>query len=344
MNSEAGKTVKELPANAHVAIGICTFRRPQLLEKTLLSLKGMRIPGGCRICVIVADNDADRSAEPLVNRVGPALGVPVHYHAEPRPGIPFARNRVLAAAKDLDTDALIFIDDDEYVDENWLVHLWSCYRKSDADALMGFVRTLYPENTPGWIVRGTFYQRDKVGNKKASTLFQALASVVVAPKWNGKSPRATGERMNFGRTCNCLINFKKLIVEQDLSFDEDFGLQGGSDAEFFMRVIKKGGVIRWVEEAVVYEPLALDRMSLAYFIRRNFKTRNYAHEDQRGVKRRVKMVLRGVLIGAGGLASFPVNLFRGRFYLVQSIRLVVIATGLLLSAAGIFIKWEEYGR
>ena len=343
MNSEAFAKPKIMPRASHIVIGICTFQRAGMLDRALQSLKDMAKPGECCISIVVADNDSKATASQVVSGWKDRMDLPLYYLVEPRPGIPFVRNRILRKTKKLKGDVLVFIDDDEYVEPDWLVKLWHAYTATDADALIGYVRTVYPEDTPGWIVRGSFYQRDKLNNGQ-SYLVQAICSLVKVREWDGVINKSTGDLVTFGRTGNSLIGCKKIVDEMGLQFDEDFGLRGGSDAEFFKRAIQKGARVRWVGDAVVNEPLQQERMSLAYFIRRNFKSRNYAHEGEISLKRRGKTALRGTILGVSGFLSFPVNIFRGMLYTAQSIKLMVAAVALLLSAANVFVKWEEYKR
>jgi len=327
--------------SASIVIGICTFKRPMLLEKALISVENAVKPADCQVRIVVADNDETASASVVVNRVSQKMSIPVYLTVEKTPGIPFARNRILKKAEELGADVLVFIDDDEYVDLEWLDNLWAAYCKYPCDALIGFVRTIYPDETPAWIVQGNFFQRDKV-RKNTSTLFQAIQGLVQITPWDGKSNKQTGQNLKTGRTGNSLINFRKVVLQNNLRFDETFGVRGGSDAEFFFRVSQTGMVIRWVEDAVVNEPLPEERMTFSYFIKRNFKTRNYAHEIPRTKKGRVRLALRGSILGAAGCLSLPINVFRRRVYFAQSLKLIVTGVALVLSSLKFFIIWEEY--
>lgn len=62
----------------------------------------------------------------------------VYYEIEKGRGIPFARNNVLRRAKSLAITELIFIDDDETVDIDWLVNLWNYYLQNNVDVVRLF--------------------------------------------------------------------------------------------------------------------------------------------------------------------------------------------------------------
>ncbi len=328
----------------HIVIGICTCRRPNLLEITLNSLEKMDKPGNCQLSVIVVDNDSTVSAEHVVEKFKMISELSVHYFLETKAGIPFARNRILIEASSLNTDYLAFIDDDEYVEKDWLVTLWKTFKEFQPDVLIGFVRTVYSKNTPDWIKKGFFYQRDKIDTIHGSNLLQAIKSLFIYFPWNGKSNKINGIIMDSGRTGNSFFDFNKLIMNWEMKFDQSFGLRGGSDAEFFMRAIQKGAVIRWAEYAVVNEVLTDDRITFSYLIKRTFKTRNYKHEKAISFFKRLRMLVRGGILFFCGIVSFPLNIFRGKYYMAQTLKTVTASIGLMLSAINIYILWDEYKR
>ena len=107
-------------------------------------------------------------------------------------------------------------------------------------------RTVYPEETPSWIVKGSFYQRRN---------------------------RSTGELMESASTNNVLFDFKKICIDLDVRFDEAFALKGGSDSDFFKKAFLKGVNITWVSDAVVYETLEKERFSLSYLLEKKIQNK-----------------------------------------------------------------------
>ena len=79
-----------------VDICICTFRRPQITD-TLASLERLILPPGCRVAVIVADNDDTPSARARVERWALASRFVVTYIHCPDGNISIARNGCLEA-------------------------------------------------------------------------------------------------------------------------------------------------------------------------------------------------------------------------------------------------------
>lgn len=101
-----------------IDVCIATYKRPQLLKKLLLSLVGQETGGEFSFSIIVTDNDAQRSAEPVVRELN-ASGQKIIYAVEPEQNISLARNKSLSFATG---DYIATIDDDEYADPRWLLN------------------------------------------------------------------------------------------------------------------------------------------------------------------------------------------------------------------------------
>ncbi len=104
-----------------INLAICTCKRAQLLKECLDSVAQAHVPVGTTLVVTIIDNDAEQSARALVESMASGFPVSLEYIAEPRRGIPCARNRAIAEAHRLNSDYLVFIDDDEWVMPDWLV-------------------------------------------------------------------------------------------------------------------------------------------------------------------------------------------------------------------------------
>ena len=73
----------------------------------------------------------------------------LRYVSEPRRGIPVARNAAVAFATSLNADYLVFIDDDEWVENDWLVTLFSyCKEKGGRSVISGHVIADLPDDVP----------------------------------------------------------------------------------------------------------------------------------------------------------------------------------------------------
>ncbi|MER8566677.1 glycosyltransferase [Mesorhizobium sp. M0924] len=244
-----------------IDICVCTFRRPELAD-TLRSLAAMDMPAGFGIGVIVADNDDEPTAEPLVTALASELKLVVRYRHAPARNISVARNACLDAST---ADFLAFIDDDETASPQWLAKLVAAAETIGAEAVLGPVRALYRPDAPDWMRKGDFH----------STL----------PVW------VQGE-IRTGYTCNVLLRMSADSL-RDRRFSLARGQSGGEDTEFFDRMVKAGGRIAFAPEAWVEEVVPRSRAAFDWLRRRRFRfgqTHGHLIGHDAGVIERAKAV------------------------------------------------------
>lgn len=150
---------------------------------------------------------------------------------EPRLGIAHARNRVLQEVRP--DENLIFIDDDEYPDENWFANLISAHKQFPEDLIVGPVREV-----------------DTSGNVVTDSKIRPISKI------------PTGTLRKTAATNNLLIPpsaLKSGFVYFDLYFNH-----GGSDSDLSFRLINRGFKIRWVADAIMYEVEDADRENVEW--------------------------------------------------------------------------------
>lgn len=225
-----------------INLAICTCKRVQLLRQCLESIARAKIPAGTSLIVTIIDNDAEQSALQQADEMAPGFPVPLQYFAEPRRGIPCARNRAIAQAHALNADYLVFIDDDEWVTTEWLVRLYEYgVSRGGRVVVSGAVISELPAETPAHI-RAIFATRDVF----------------------------TGERLQVCATNNVLI---PIHVTRDLGlrFDESDPLAGGTDTIFFAEAVARGVEIYRCAEAVVHELVPASRITLRWLAKRKYR-------------------------------------------------------------------------
>ena len=164
------------------------------------------------------------------------------YLSEPQQNIALARNAGVSQSKG---DLIVFIDDDEEASSNWLCSLVAAQQEYGADAVFGPTYPIFEEGTaPSWNPTASYYIRD--------------------------TSQPTGTPIVHGATANVLVR-RRCFVEADRWFDPNFGLTGGSDTEFFMRVHLAGKKFRWCAEAKVTEYIPKHRSTVRYILKRNFR-------------------------------------------------------------------------
>src|ERR1700753_327646 len=110
----------------HISVCICTFKRPELLSRTLKTVCAQQTHNRFTYSVVVADNDKEQSARIAVEQAAQGASIEVKYCFEPRQGIAMARNCAVANAKGA---FIAFIDDDEFAPEDWLLNLLQALEK-----------------------------------------------------------------------------------------------------------------------------------------------------------------------------------------------------------------------
>jgi glycosyltransferase involved in cell wall biosynthesis len=225
----------------HIAVCICTFKRPHLLRRLLDAVCKQRTDGAIDYSIVVVDNDAAQSAKGVVSAFHESSRTRVAYHCEPEQNISLARNLAIEKAPG---EFVAFIDDDEFPEEDWLLTAYRACAEFHADGILGPVRPHFETPPPKWIVKGRFFYRPSF----------ATGSVI--------------RDFRYTRTGNVLL--RRAVFGNDVPFDPRFGRTGGGDREFFKRKIASGGVFVWCDESVVYETVPDDRCRRGHLVRSAF--------------------------------------------------------------------------
>ena len=192
-----------------------------MLERCLQSLAAQEGTDVLDLHILVVDNDATPSAEPVVRKVAPSCPFPIHYHHEPRRGIPMARNRVLEEALELDAEWLAFIDDDQTARPSWLERHFAVAARDKADAVQPRVIVTFPEPAPFWCI------------PKAQDFSE---TAVDGPVENRRRKTVA---------TNGVMMTTRLIRPDGmgLRFSESLALCGGEDGEFFETAHRLGALL-----------------------------------------------------------------------------------------------------
>ena len=228
----------------HVAICIATYQRPFLLNELLASINDCQRPDGVRLELRIIDNDVNESAHSgLEDFRRSARGFSqISYTVEPRQNIAHARN---AAIEQGPADAYIFVDDDETVSAEWLMHLIPACSNHRADAVFGPVHAKPGKLADKWQARGRFFEKQ------------------VAP---------TGTSIDWPetRTSNTLVR-GHWFNQCGFRFDAKLGRSGGSDSDLFARMGEAGAALISCREAAVEEFVPIDRATFKWLWNRAYR-------------------------------------------------------------------------
>ncbi|MBM7806996.1 glycosyltransferase involved in cell wall biosynthesis [Geodermatophilus bullaregiensis] len=273
-----------------LSVAVTTYRRPRDLEELLPSLidqlrevrDRFRVPvrGG----IVVVDNDPERSAQEVVRAISAQhlerTGIGLRYEVEPEPGIAAARNRALASAEE--SRILVFIDDDERPEPEWLMRLLETWVSSRAAAVAGPVLPQYLTQPHPWVLAGDFYVTRRL---------------------------QTGVDIGVAGGGNLLLDLAD-VRQQGIRFDEAVGLAGGEDNLFTTRLGRAGARMIWCAEARVMERVPPERTTLQWVLQRSWSDGNVeartalrlAPRSGERLVQRLRGLWRGFLRVTAGLA------------------------------------------
>ncbi len=161
-----------------------------------------------------------------------------------RNGVVAARNIALIN-KDPSNDFFVFIDDDEFPSAGWLDALVFKAKTGKFLGVGGPVHPSFPKHHSKTYLNPFYLHQINLSNGKISSL-------------------ATGNLLLSNRLFHTTEFFP--------FFDERLNFSGGEDAEFTQRMIKIFGdsALGWSEEALVFESIPNERISILWLLNRAF--------------------------------------------------------------------------
>jgi glycosyltransferase involved in cell wall biosynthesis len=296
----------------HIAICICTFKRPQLLAQLLRELADQRTDGLFDYSISIVDNDASDSAREIVARAGAESRVPISYEVEQEQNIALARNK---AVKNSAGDFVAFIDDDEVPNNDWLFRLYQACCSYRADGVLGPVKPRFSKAPPAWTVKAGIFERPNSQDYPSGTVLH----------W---------EQTGMG---NVLVK-RSVLDSVDGPFGKQFG-SGGEDIDFFRRAIQAGKVFTWCADAMIYETVPAERTGVTFQLKRALLRGKASLASPAG---RPLGVLKS--ISAVGLYAIflPVSLLLGRHVFLKNLIKSCDHLGKILAALGINVVGEKY--
>ena len=304
-----------------VVIAVLTYHRNDTLPRTVDALLE-----ACQdypaASVLVIDNDPSGDAEPIVSALadGARRGT-LRYVQEPRPGIAAARNRALQESAD--ARLLVFIDDDEQPTSGWLGHLIGLFQEREPAAIAGPVVSAFARPPDPWIEAGRFFARRRL---------------------------PTGSAIGWAATNNLLLDMAQ-IRPLGITFDDRFGLTGGSDTLFTKQLVRSGRTILWCDEAVVIDHVPASRLSRQWVLQKAFRLGNVTPriETTMAAPGFDRLRIRATYV-VSGAARIVIGIARSAFGFVtgdirhraRGARLAVRGAGITLGALG--YRYVEYAR
>ncbi|MCB1498657.1 MAG: glycosyltransferase family 2 protein [Bauldia sp.] len=236
----------------HIVVAAPTCRRPKMLGDLLESFARMEPPATGSVTFLIVDNGPDAPVADVVAAFGARSGLDLRYALETEAGIPFARNRALDEAEAIGADFVAFVDDDEFVAPDWMLRL-AAHQQAKGSHLVGGPVRLAPQENAGFvgrlIERGVRrrYERKEAKNARRQREGRDGGVTIITNNWLGD-----------------LAWMRKV----GLRFDVALRYSGGSDTALYHKAKSLGAETSWCPDAIVYETVPPERMSLAYQYRR----------------------------------------------------------------------------
>lgn len=249
-------------------VALCTHNHLDRLRRTLADLAAITSPQAPWELLIVDNGCTDGTTEYLVSRQWLQPAAAVRVVREDRLGLSFARNRAIAEAEG---DYIVFIDDDETPDADWLCAYERCIEREHPDAMGGAIDVLFVDGErPHWL-------QDELLGFIGKLSHGDDAHVLTDPS----TPVFGG---NFG--------FRKAVFERIGLFDTELGRRGtanigGEDTEIYRRLLGAGCKVNWVPDSVIYHRIESVKLRRDYFLDLHFHQGRMEGARIRGAQSRI---------------------------------------------------------
>ncbi|HMD53797.1 MAG TPA: glycosyltransferase, partial [Phycisphaerae bacterium] len=186
---------------------------------------------------------------------------------EPRVGVSYARNRLISEASG---DILVFLDDDVWLDKQWLFGLLDVFNNYPADMVMGRVELWWKAVAkPTWM------------NYRAAHLLSCVDY--------GPNPR---ELFSPGDVISANMAIHRRCLQSAPTFRTDMDRKGkqilsGGDTEFAAKLLKAGRRIFYAPGALLLHWVAPERITLEYLSRAAWAN-GYAKTQMKGANSSVR--------------------------------------------------------
>ncbi|WP_208349027.1 glycosyltransferase family A protein [Pseudaestuariivita rosea] len=300
-----------------IAIGTITRRRADMLKKLLDSYVAMQRPADANLIFIIVENDDAKTLTAQIDAFQTSVDAPVIYDLEQTPAIPLARNKVLELALEHGCDFLTFVDDDEFVDQDWLVKIYRAMDAHNLDLAGGPIRQVpYTDELSFWQKHQLDFTNEILAKRHE--------------EYRDRIHESDDALMKiYSNNWCCRLSFVK---ENDLRFSTELLVSGGSDLRFCNDLRDQGGRIGWVQDAWLTETIPPHRLTLRYFYKRSrdhATLRHYFSPKRRG--RLIKISVSRSLEAVLSLIAVPI---KGPRYFIKTIRKAALAAGAMTALFG----------
>jgi succinoglycan biosynthesis protein ExoM len=235
-----------------ITVAFCTFKRADRLRTLVAALRAQACP--LQFDILAVNNNSPDHTLDVLGELQQEPGAPLRVVTETAPGIVPARNR--AIEETLNSQALVFIDDDELPQPGWLHAACDAIVNEQAECAGGPIAIDFSAaSRPAWLddeIAGFLGQLD-----------HGLAAFWIAdertPLWSGNIAYATSLFRN----------------DPDLRFDDRYNrvgrpMGGGEDQMMFQRLLARGTRLRYRPDMAILHGVENWRLKRRYFLKLHF--------------------------------------------------------------------------
>jgi glucosyl-dolichyl phosphate glucuronosyltransferase len=247
-------------------VALCTHNHADRLVRTLADLRELRMPDATWELLVIDNACTDGTSDLLASHEWPS-GWNVRIVREEKLGLSNARNCAISEALG---EYVIFIDDDETPDPDWLRAFERLIATHAPDAFGGRIEVLFEGDRPKWLA-----------NELLGFLGQLNRAEKVVPL---TEPNTSFHGGNFG--------FRKSVCERIGAFDADLGRKGtdntgGEEVDFYRRLLQADFSVWWTPDAVIHHRIQSAKLKRSYFLDLHYRQGRMEATRRRGAGSRL---------------------------------------------------------
>jgi len=235
-----------------ITVIVCTYNRCGDLARALESILASELPDSVQWEVLVVDNNSSDQTREMLEDLCRQHPQRLRYFFESQPGKSYALN---AGIREASGNVLAFADDDASVETTWLWNLTQCLNNGEWAGAGGRIILKWPSSLPSWLSTEGPHSRH---------CFPGFDHGQEAKPLNDPP---------FGAN----MAFRREMFDMYGVFRTDLGPSAcveipphSEDTEFGRRLIAAGERLRYEPSAVVYHPVAEERINKEYFLKWRF--------------------------------------------------------------------------
>ena len=230
------------------SVVICTHNRASIVGRAIAGALAEARPLGAE--VIVVDNASTDDTPQVLASLATQAGDTLRIVAEAQVGLSAARNRGLAGARG---EVAVFLDDDAVPHPGWLAALLRPYDAPAVACTGGPIHVHFPTPPPAWVT---------------ARFHPTLGALDL-----GAAPRRLAQRPGEVSPSGGNITFRADVARRLGGFSVLMGRAGErhllhEEADLCQRVVRDGGEIWWVPDALVDHWVLPERLDPRWFLNR----------------------------------------------------------------------------